>query len=182
MTSDAHYSHDGPQHEVIYPQLRLHATTTGRDQFGRLRAEVTAATHPGNAYLNRKVIDLLNERECRQFAEDCAAVDGQMDYKIPLQFLTGCITVTLDQEEEARLNSYLSRTGTEPATPHEIRPNAFNSLNSFFSYPPWPTMHENAFIGVAGDIVRALDPHSESDPVAILLQLLTFFGVLAGRQ
>jgi hypothetical protein len=45
----------------------------------------------------------------------------------------------------------------------------------------WPTMDRAAYCGLAGDIVRAIEPHSEADPVAILLQLLACVGNIIGR-
>ena len=45
----------------------------------------------------------------------------------------------------------------------------------------WPTLDEAAYYGIAGEIVRAIEPESESDPVAILIQLLVMFGNLIGR-
>ncbi len=48
---------------------------------------------------------------------------------------------------------------------------------------PWPTPPcEAAFHGVAGDIVRLIKPHSEADPVALLLQLLVVMGNIPGRH
>jgi hypothetical protein len=38
-----------------------------------------------------------------------------------------------------------------------------------------------AFYGVAGRIVQAIAPHTESDPVALLTQFLVFFGNAVGR-
>ena len=38
-----------------------------------------------------------------------------------------------------------------------------------------------AFTGLAGEIVSAIEPHSESDPLAILAQLLVCFGSAIGR-
>ena len=38
-----------------------------------------------------------------------------------------------------------------------------------------------AFTGLAGEIVAAIEPHSESDPLAILAQLLVCFGSVIGR-
>jgi hypothetical protein len=38
-----------------------------------------------------------------------------------------------------------------------------------------------AFTGLAGEIARAIEPHSESDPLAILAQLLVCFGSAIGR-
>jgi hypothetical protein len=46
----------------------------------------------------------------------------------------------------------------------------------------WPTPPAaEAFYGLAGEIVGAIEPHSEADPAALLLQLLTAFGNSAGR-
>lgn len=47
----------------------------------------------------------------------------------------------------------------------------------------WPAPPaEEAFSGLAGDIIRAIEPHSESDPVALLLQFLIAFGNCVGRR
>jgi hypothetical protein len=40
----------------------------------------------------------------------------------------------------------------------------------------WPIMDDAAYYGLAGEIVRTIDPHSEADPVALLVQGLVFFG------
>jgi hypothetical protein len=46
----------------------------------------------------------------------------------------------------------------------------------------WPDpLGEAAFHGLAGDVVRAFAPHTEADPVALLLQFLAAFGNAAGR-
>ena len=42
--------------------------------------------------------------------------------------------------------------------------------------PPAPA----AYYGLAGDIVRAIEPHTEADPVAVLVQLLVAYGALIG--
>jgi hypothetical protein len=47
---------------------------------------------------------------------------------------------------------------------------------------PWPeAMAEAAFHGLAGEVVRALNPLTEADPVAILLTFLAAFGNAVGR-
>lgn len=47
----------------------------------------------------------------------------------------------------------------------------------------WPTPPaEAAYHGLARDIVRAIEPHSEADPIAILLQFLVAFGNAVGRS
>ena len=44
-----------------------------------------------------------------------------------------------------------------------------------------PTLHEAAFHGLAGEFVKALDPHTEADPVAVLIHALVVFGAAVGR-
>jgi hypothetical protein len=61
-----------------------------------------------------------------------------------------------------------SRNGTRPATePAQA--------------PPWPTLDETAYYGLAGKIVRIIAPHTEGDPVAILVQFLIMFSNALGR-
>ena len=40
----------------------------------------------------------------------------------------------------------------------------------------WPTLHKNALYGLAGVLTLAIDPYTEADPVAMLLNILTAFG------
>jgi len=44
-----------------------------------------------------------------------------------------------------------------------------------------PTLAEEAFHGLAGDIVRTIEPHSEADPAALLLHFLVFYGNAVGN-
>jgi hypothetical protein len=47
---------------------------------------------------------------------------------------------------------------------------------------PWPDPPgEEAFYGLAGDIVRTIEPASEADPAALLVQTLIAFGNVIGR-
>jgi hypothetical protein len=46
----------------------------------------------------------------------------------------------------------------------------------------WPTLGEGAFIGPTGEVVRLIQPHTEADPVAILVQLLVAVGNMVGRR
>jgi hypothetical protein len=55
-----------------------------------------------------------------------------------------------------------------------------HSQNSHFAEPAWPVMHEAAYYGLAGEVVRRIELHSEADPVAILLQFLAAFGNAVG--
>lgn len=48
---------------------------------------------------------------------------------------------------------------------------------------PWPKpMAKEAFVGLAGEIVKTIEPHSESDRVALLINFLTGFGSVIGDQ
>ena len=46
----------------------------------------------------------------------------------------------------------------------------------------WPELPDRCvYHGLAGDIVRTIEPHSEADPLAILGQTLVAFGNAVGR-
>lgn len=45
----------------------------------------------------------------------------------------------------------------------------------------WPTLHEDALVGLFGDLVRSIAPHTEADPVALLGHALGEWGNLIGR-
>ena len=49
--------------------------------------------------------------------------------------------------------------------------------------PGWPQpLRDEAFHGLAGKIVRTIEPHTEADPAALLLQFLVVFGNVVGRS
>jgi hypothetical protein len=49
--------------------------------------------------------------------------------------------------------------------------------------PPWPDpLSPAAYHGLAGELVRIIEPHSEADPAALLMQTLTAFGNVVGRR
>lgn len=45
----------------------------------------------------------------------------------------------------------------------------------------WPELKDEALYGLAGDLVRAVDPHTEADRVAVLLSFLAAFSNAAGN-
>ena len=45
----------------------------------------------------------------------------------------------------------------------------------------WPELAPEALYGLAGNIVGTIEPHTESDPAALLIQFLTVFGNVVGR-
>jgi hypothetical protein len=54
-----------------------------------------------------------------------------------------------------------------------------DAQNSHFA-EPWPVMHEAAFYGLAGEVVKTIEPHSEADPNGVLIQFLAAFGSAVG--
>jgi len=80
------------------------------------------------------------------------------------------------------LSSYVVPESHDTANPHERKTNGLNSFNSLSAYPEWPTLASEAFYGLAGKIVSTITPHSEADPVALLMQFLAYFGVMLGRN
>jgi hypothetical protein len=91
-----------------------------------------------------------------------------------------------EAEAEATLQSAYSKSPRGPWP--EVDAGAPNSgPNSTHPHPPagvpWPSPPEKAaFQGLAGDWVRLINPHTEADPVALLVQLLVAFGGAVGRS
>ena len=47
----------------------------------------------------------------------------------------------------------------------------------------WPEPpDERVYHGVAGELVRAIEPHTEADPIALLIQILVTYGSMVGRK
>jgi hypothetical protein len=77
---------------------------------------------------------------------------------------------TLSRDEIRR------RIGLGPADSHQFRRRGASVA------PPWPTMGDDAYHGLAGDVVREIGPYTEADPVAILIQFLTCAGNIIGNR
>ena len=69
-----------------------------------------------------------------------------------------------------------------PAEPVDSPPAAERTfITATSDGQPWPEPPDAAvFYGLAGDFVRAVEPHSEADPVALLLRFMTGFGNMIG--
>ncbi|PZS29322.1 MAG: hypothetical protein DLM61_13130, partial [Pseudonocardiales bacterium] len=63
--------------------------------------------------------------------------------------------------------------------PQAPRPGETGTLPAPEGWPDRPA--PAAYHGLAGEIVQAIAPHTEADPVAILSQLLVAFGAAVGR-
>lgn len=62
------------------------------------------------------------------------------------------------------------------ATHAEASPNGQGKTEDAWPEPPG----EAAFAGLAGEVVRLADPHTEADPVAVLVTFLSYFGAAVG--
>src|SRR5215211_5745343 len=64
-------------------------------------------------------------------------------------------------------------------------PDSYTSFVSFASFvpepAPWPVLADEARYGLLGDILEAVDPHTEAHPVAVLANVLAAFGNAIGR-
>lgn len=90
-----------------------------------------------------------------------------------------------DLEEAQRLQRETVTAPIEPATQGLLSSNSFISSptvsQSAYSAPLWPVpLADAAYHGLAGEIVRALEPETEADPVALLLSLLAAVGNVVG--
>jgi hypothetical protein len=70
-----------------------------------------------------------------------------------------------------------------PARRTEILRNSYSDRGMAPSEVPWPTaLAEAAYYGLAGEFVHAIEPHTEADPVALLVQFLCMVGNCVGRE
>lgn len=84
-----------------------------------------------------------------------------------------CIPPLPDEEVQRIAESV---AGYEPAR------SSIDSGTQSMSVMPWPSpLAEEAFHGLAGEVVRAIEPCTEADPVAMLINFLTFFGNAVGQ-
>jgi len=51
----------------------------------------------------------------------------------------------------------------------------------FSDNTPWPELSDAAYCGLAGDIVKFIEPETEADPVALLANVMAAFGNSVGR-
>jgi hypothetical protein len=87
-------------------------------------------------------------------------------------------------------DAYVPPTGDTAAEPRDAdqagADPGLRSLRSFRSYhggQEWPApLAQEALYGLAGDVVRTIEPATEADPAALLLQFLTAFGNVIARN
>jgi hypothetical protein len=74
-----------------------------------------------------------------------------------------------------------AREVADAIQPRLLPEEAEYSQNSHFA-EAWPKMGDDAYYGLAGDVVREIEPYTEADPVAILIQVLTCVGNIIGNR
>ena len=67
------------------------------------------------------------------------------------------------------------------APPRRDPPSKASVVSDVSVVPAWPQIDKAAYQGLAGEMVKAIEPHSESDPIAILIQFLALAGNAMGR-
>lgn len=86
------------------------------------------------------------------------------------------------------LHSLIVRTDMAYAVPNDHAKNAteaneYHSVDTIATLPTWPApLMPAAYHGLIGDIVRAVEPHTEADPVALVIQTLVAAGNAVGRN
>jgi len=86
----------------------------------------------------------------------------------------------------AAVRHFMNATETPEMSTNVQTPSRATGLMSHKSLmshvPSWPRLMEaEAFHGLAGELVRAIEPHTEADSAALPVQLLVAFGSAVGR-
>lgn len=82
-----------------------------------------------------------------------------------------------ESESRNRVNSTQARKErkSQPTTPDTTQ-------GTHLGVDRPPPLRVEAFHGIAGEVIAAIEPESEADPAALLIQFLVTFGFLAGRN
>jgi hypothetical protein len=78
--------------------------------------------------------------------------------------------------EAQRAKAQKRKTDKTGTYTHESNREDFQDFNEY------PEINSEAFYGIGGQITHIIDPHTEADPVAILIQLLIAAGCAIGHQ
>jgi hypothetical protein len=84
------------------------------------------------------------------------------------------IPARIDGGKKQGLDDFISAGGDL----EELLGGAVEYTGVEFVDPDWPILAEDALQGLAGNCVRAIDPHTEADPAAVLMNMLIGYGNL----
>jgi hypothetical protein len=85
----------------------------------------------------------------------------------------GAVEREFQKLEDAKHRRARNAMATNPDGPREIEASDYQSQ--------WPEISDAAFYGLAGDIARTIEPHTEADPVALIVQTFVAYGNVIGR-
>lgn len=119
-----------------------------------------------------------HERALRLIGSELAkGTDPVEAWKLTVEWGRRCSPV-LDESELLRLFGYCQRNSQGKS---ESDLDALNE-EPLPPAPAWPVLNPDAYYGLAGDLVRKIEPETEADPAGILVGLLVSFGNLVGRS
>jgi hypothetical protein len=121
------------------------------------------------------------------FAEACKLRDTKISQKAALAALreinnARCVPPMSESEVKTKITSAYTREARPKPTdvPHD---DARSESSTITTVPPArPVLDEAAFYGLAGKIVKKIEPETESDPAGLLVELLVSFGNAIGRN
>jgi Protein of unknown function (DUF3987) len=96
----------------------------------------------------------------------------------PFREYPGAFDEEMDSPPRMKTNGRTTSCGDQ----QQGEPRSDGQTAKFRQEDAWPIMDDAAYYGLAGEIVRTIDPHSEADPVALLVQVLVFFGNVIGNS
>jgi hypothetical protein len=148
-------SDDTARHDVVQTTRHLNLFADNLDSFHRSRGSVEATARcPFHSDKHPSFAVNVNTGLWHCRAESCRAKGNAEQFCDRLQ-------ISLPSEFRDRLTGSPLHSGRKLAHPR---------------------LSEDALYGLAGDIVRAIEPETESDPAAILVQLLVAFGNCIGPR
>jgi hypothetical protein len=175
------YVVEGEQDADRLASLGLVATTNPQGG-GKWRPEY------GEALRGRHVVilpdaDEVGERHAQQVAQALQGVAASVQI-VPLPGLgpKGDVSDWLDADGTvADLAALVDAAEPQPAGEATADPDDA-VITAALAGPQWPgALPPEAYHGLVGEIVHTIEPHSEADPAALLVQVLVAFGSAAGR-
>jgi hypothetical protein len=89
----------------------------------------------------------------------------------------------MDIIEKAKLTQQQEWKALKRGVPFEHQNEKSEKDDSEETKGRWPDpIHHQAYYGIAGDLVKLIEPHTEADPVALLVSFLTAVGSVLGNQ
>ncbi len=140
-------------------ETSLETIDVEQDRSGRLFVTL-AALHEGQL-LHRARFNLLDQGAQRDFHRGASSLNGHINWRARMTSLTDGILQAVRQPDPS----------TEEG---DDAPDPMTDLG--------PSLHANALHGLAGVLTLAIDPYTEADPVAVLLNILTAFGNVVGSH